>query len=525
LAIGDSSGSIPEGGGSLEAMSGPDGSSPFDDASGIDGAMGLVEAAAANAEAGTGKDTGTSETPDSGYFANPMITVDASTVLHTIPRDIYGINMAAWTGLVNSGEAAYEEAMKVAGVSQVRWPGGSWADILDWNDIQCQGTYDSTTDQEITFLSTFGGKIQPIVNFSGNWCGTQHTHADAVSLAASWVTYMNVTHAYATKIWEVGNEDYGSWEQGNTDGTTYGTDFADYSTAMKAVDSTIQVGAVSSPGANDYSGWTTKLLTAAKAKGVTPDFLIIHEYPYNGTPSTGAAADAAVLANVGLVPGWTTSLNQIVTDVLGASYVGKIPYRMTEYGGPLSPTPLTTAYVEAMFDAQLMMELASNGWAGSNKWAAKNGGSSTTGDWGFLNSTTNAPYPDYYVFPILSGKFGSTQVSATSAKSSVRSYAAKDAAGDLTLFLVNNSPTTDVSATVNVTGFNAAASGSKWVLLPAGTAPNGAPQEAEGLQINGITNPAPSTIPTLAGIAQAGTHAFTVDLPSSAMVLVVIPPG
>jgi hypothetical protein len=459
-----------------------------------------------------------------GSFADPVVTVDAGTVLHTIPRDIYGINMAAWTGLVNSGEATYEERMKVAGVTQVRWPGGSWADILDWNDIQCQGQYDSTTSQAITFMQTFGGNMQPIVNFSGNWCGTQYTHAQAVTLAAQWVTYMNVTNHYATKVWEVGNEDYGSWEQGHTDGTTYGTDFADYSTAMKAVDPTIQIGAVSSPGESDYNGWTGKVLTAAKAKGVTPDFLIIHEYPYNGTPATGAAADAAILANVGMVAGWTKSLNQIVSQALGASSVGKVAYRMTEYGGPLSPTPVTVEYVEAMFDAQLMMELALNGWAGSNKWDAKNGGGAT-GDWGFLDVNTNTPYPDYYVFPILSGKFGSLQVSAVSANASVRSYAAKDAAGDLTLFLVNNSPTTDIEATVNVTGFDGAVAGSKWVLLPAGTAPSGAPQEANGIQINGVENPDPATLPTMAGATQAGGSAFTVDLPASAMVMVVLPPA
>jgi alpha-L-arabinofuranosidase len=444
-------------------------------------------------------------------------------VLHTIPRDIYGINMAAWTGLNNAGEATYEARMKAAGVTQIRWPGGSWADILDWSNIQCQGAYDATTDQAIAFMATFGGKMQPIVNFSGNWCGAQHTHAQAVTLAASWVTYMNVTHAYATKVWEVGNEDYGSWEQGNTDGTTYGSDFADYYTAMKAVDPTIQIGAVASPGAGDYNGWTGKVLTAAKAKGVTPDFLIVHVYPYNGTP-TGAAADAAILANVGQVAGWTKSLNQIVTQALGASYVGKIRYRMTEYGGPLSPTPVTVEYVEAMFDAQLMMELALNGWAGANKWNAKNGGG-PTGDWGFLDVNSNTPRPDYYVFPILSGKFGASQVSAVSANGSVRSYAAKDGAGNLTLFLVNNDPTTDIAATVNVIGFNAAATGTKWVLLPAGTAPAGAPQEANGLQINGVTNPDPASLATLPGLAQPGTNAFTVDLPPSAMVMVVLPPA
>lgn len=90
---------------------------------------------------------------------------------------------------------------------------------------------------------------------------------------------------------------------------------------------------------------------------------------------------------------------------------------------------------------------------------------------------------------------------------------------------MNNSPTADISATVNVAGFTAGSSASKWVMLPTGAAPAGAPQEATGLQINGVSNPSPPTIPTMAGLAQAGGNAFTVDLPASAMVLVVLPPG
>ena len=231
-----------------------------------------------------------------------------------------------------------------------------------------------------------------------------------------------------------------------------------------------------------------------------------------------------MLANVGQVAGWTSSLDQLVGQYLGSSYVGKVPYRMTEYNGPLSPDILTVEYVDAMFAAQFMLELGSHGWAGANLWAAKNGAESGGGDWGLLDAN-NSPHPDYYVFPILTAKFGSAQVSATTTNASVRAYAAKDASGDRTLFLANNSPTSDAAATVNVAGFSAGSAATKWVMLPAGSAPSGAPQEAGGLQINGMANPDPASIPGIAGVAQAGGGAFAVDLPPSAMVLVVLPPG
>jgi hypothetical protein len=486
------------------------------------GSAGNAESAAGASSAGAGGAPYVTTQP----FANPVITVDAASVLRTIPRDLFGINMATWTALVGSGETTYEERMKVAGVTQIRWPGGSYADIVDWNDLNCPGDGQSTTDQEIAFIATFGGNMQPIVNFSGFWCQVQHTHAQAVTKAAQWVTYMNVTNHYGTKIWEVGNEDYGkSWEQGATDGTTYGTEYADYYNAMKAVDSTIQVGAVGEGDPTADSNFTNNMLSAAHAKGVTPDFIIIHEYPYytsNGTDS-GAAVDAAVLNNVGDVSGWTSALNAAVSKVYGSS--AKIPYRMTEYSGPLDEAPIVDQYLNAMFASQFMLEIATQGWAGANLWAAKNGTDPKAGgDWGFLDANNN-PRPDYYVFPMLTSKFGSSQVSATSANKSVRSYAAKDSKGDLTLFLVNNSPNQDIMATVNVNGFNPAATGSKWLMLPSGNAPSGAPQEASALQINGVVNPDPASLATLAGVTQPATNAFTVELPASAMVLVVLPPG
>src|SRR5277367_2950713 len=115
-------------------------------AAGSGGASGTASASSSSSASSASSSSSSSGVEGTGgSYPNPVVTVEAGTVLHTIPRDIYGINMAAWTGLVNSGEATYEERMKVAGVTQVRWPGGSWADILDWNDIQCQSQYDSTT--------------------------------------------------------------------------------------------------------------------------------------------------------------------------------------------------------------------------------------------------------------------------------------------------------------------------------------------------------------------------------------------
>src|SRR5208337_412256 len=150
--------------------------------------------------------------------------------------------------------------------------------------------------------------------------------------------------------------------------------------------------------------------------------------------AAGQTTDNQILSFPATVATQTTSLNSIVSSALGSSYVGQIKYFMTEYNSTLGPDSQTNEYVNAMFCAQWIMECAKNGWIGANLWAAKNGGAP---DYAFINSSTDAPFPDYYVFPMLTGKFGADTVSCSSSNSGVRSYASKDSAGNLTLFMVN----------------------------------------------------------------------------------------
>jgi len=453
--------------------------------------------------------------------AQTNVAVNASSALQTIPSETYGNNMAPWVGTNNGSDAAYVTAMQVSGSRNIRWPGGSWADILNWNNITCQASYDISTPQFISFLQKFGGVMHPIVNFSGNWCGVQNSHAQAVSLAAAWVTWnLTNTGSARAKYWDVGNEDYGSWEQGHTDGTTYGQQFVDFYKAMKAADPSILVGAVGSPGAGDYSNWTPNVLTACKNGGIVPDYLIIHNYP--GPSGTGSSVDAASLNNIGMVASQTTSLNAIVSQYMGASYVGQIKYYMDEYNINNGLSILMNQYINAMFCSQWMLETAKNGWIGANLWATKNGGSP---DFGFINTSTDVPFPNFYVFPMLTGKFGKNMVACTSSNGSIRSYAATDASGNLTLFMVNNNPATSMPANVTVSGFNPASSGQAWVMLPSGTSSTGAPQEAPGLQINGNPNPSPANIASIGGQVQATGSTFSVNLQPNEMILLVIPPG
>ena len=186
----------------------------------------------------------------SALYAQTNITVNASSAVGTVPSEIYGNNMAPWVGTNNGSDSAYNTAMQVSGSQEHPVAGRVLGRYPELEQHHVPGSYDVTTPQYIAFLQQFGGQMHAICNFSGDWCGlTQYTHAQAVSLAAAWVTW-NMTNAGSAraKYFDIGNEDYGTWEQGGgISGTTYGTNFVDYYKGMKAIDTTILIGAVANP--------------------------------------------------------------------------------------------------------------------------------------------------------------------------------------------------------------------------------------------------------------------------------------
>ena len=164
-------------------------------------------------------------------------------------------------------------------------------------------------------------------------------HQAAVDAAAAWVQDQT-TRPVCAQYWEIGNEIGGPWEVGyfpEISGTYYGDYFADFYLEMKAVNPNIKIGACAEP-TNDlqpwgwYQGhWDHDTLLAAQAKGVVPDFFIIHSYQ-NGGGDGGASNNPNLLGSqVDQIAQWTSNLNTIVQNTLGSQYVGQIEYYMTEW--------------------------------------------------------------------------------------------------------------------------------------------------------------------------------------------------
>lgn len=100
----------------------------------------------------------------------------------------------------------------------------------------------------------------------------------AAAYAAAFVRELNINHNANIKYWEIGNECYGSWEEGYDvngsilTGKEYGEDLRVFADSMRAVDSTILIGAVLSH--NDFY-WNGQVLTEVENDA---DFLILHHY-------------------------------------------------------------------------------------------------------------------------------------------------------------------------------------------------------------------------------------------------------
>jgi hypothetical protein len=466
----------------------------------------------------------------SSQAADVTVTVNASSFIRAIPETMYGTNTMTWDGKQNGGNDNFNNLMAASGRRYIRWPGGSWGNVLLWSDVEGPSysyTWKVNYDESMYMINKMGGIMQPIVNFPGYWYDTDHSDAEAYAAAAALVRDQS-SRIPCARYWEIGNEIGGSWEAGwfaTISGTYYGNQYSQFYQAMKAVNPQIKLGACSELKPWFYVGyWTYDTLQAAYANGIIPDYLIIHQYP--GSDQAASYNPTLLSSNINEIASFTTSMNNIITSAIGSQYVGKIKYWMTEWNtGGISPDPANgiagyqrwQAYVNAMFQTQYILEMAKNGWEGSNPWNQSE-----------CNNSTYDPasvYPVWYISPLLSNRFGRDMVTTSSTDSKVRVYASRDEANNLTIIIVNNYPTTDRTVSINISGFNAGTNSERWLIEPAGSMITGGVniQDYGDVAINGITHPNPLTFNALSGVSITTGSSFDISLARSRIMLIKIP--
>jgi hypothetical protein len=457
------------------------------------------------------------------FAQNVTITVNASTVTHTINDRLYGVNADIADNVTNGADTNFNNKMIYAGIKHFRWPGGSTGDMVLWS-----ATTGVTYSQTLSMLGTVGGAMQPIINFSGYWSGSQHTEQQTFQAAANWVRDYNGARKLNAKYWEIGNECYGPWERGNASGANYGSKFCAFYDSMKAADPMIKIGAVVTPPLpfdTLFGRFSIRALdTIAKLKHV-PDFLIVHIYPYIQMDQYPAFFSRGMLPSgpmqlkdtlttgiwVDTIASSVDTLNKWVTTYFGAANVGKMEYFYTEYSTGSYATQNQTQAISAMFISQALMEFARLGVVGSNPWRAA-----------YYVADGN---PTWYVHPMFNFHYGKQVVGVTRGAGNphIRAWAAKDSSGNLTMFLANTSVGSAIdTAQIAIQGAaSVGTGGERWTMVSSGS---GAwPPQRTAISINGTVSPAANTIKTMAGQAITTGASFKVGLPPYSMTWLKIP--
>ncbi len=408
------------------------------------------------------------------------VTVDASKPIRKVDARWFGVNTAIWDG--NFDSAATRSAITEMGLTTLRFPGGSASDEYHWSSNKSannSGEWATSFAKFARNATNLGAQVFITANY-GN--GTPEE-------AAGWVRHSNVTNQFAFKYWEIGNENYGTWEADTNarphDAWTYANRAKDYLAQMKAADPTIKVGVVIVDGEDSFvngytnhpatnprtgqqhNGWTPVLLSTLKQLGVTPDFAVYHYYPQNG----GGESDPFLLQTARNWERDVAGMRQMLADYFGAGHTN-IELVCTENNSVSSkPGKQSVSLVNALYLGESFGRLARTEMNALVWWDLRNGtdtsnnmdpslygwrssGGQFYGDYGILNGATTR-HPQFYAFKLLSefARGGDTVVAADTGFELLSAHAVRRTNGALSLLVINQDASGTLTGQVTVTGF------------------------------------------------------------------------
>jgi alpha-L-arabinofuranosidase len=453
------------------------------------------------------------------------LTVNAGQPIRVADARWFGMNAAQWDGAFDTPQTLTE--LNDMGTRALRFPGGSNSDDYNW-------LYNRQDGDTWTWATSLANFIHVVTNANAQTMITVNYGTGSSNEAAAWVAYVNAsttntmplgmdakgfnwqTAGYWAslrasaplgtddgknflrisrsaplnfKYWEIGNEEYGSWEIDSNsaphDPYTYALRASGYISLMKAVDPTIKIGVVVTPGEDSFAnntshpaynsregiyhnGWTPVLLATLTSLGITPDFLIHHHYAQN----PGGEDDAGLLQSS---TGWASdaaNLRQMITDYVG-SHGTNIELLCTENNSVSSnPGKQSVSLVNGLFMADSLAQLMKTEFNGLFWWNLRNGGDSyggntnaslygwrMYGDYGVLEGTDF--YPTYYMAKLMQHfvQAGDTVITASSDYTLLSTYAVRRLNGDLTILTINKDPDSTITGQVAVADFTPAPNG------------------------------------------------------------------
>jgi hypothetical protein len=404
------------------------------------------------------------------------VTVDLTSSGPAVTDKLLGMNMAVWYDLVTN-QTGIVNAFQEAGITQVRWPGGSDSDLYHWStNSECDGGYADGNDTFANFVNDMAGPANLDVALTANYGSNSTCNGGGEpSEAAAWATAA-LANGITVSHMTVGNEEYGSWEYDlhstPNDPTIYAAAVVGstgYYQSIKAASPNTLVG-VDVDADNTTSGWDNTVL--ANAKG-SYDFVEYHYYPE--TP--GQESDTFLVQQA--PQQLTTNINTLRSELTKWG-TPDTPIYVGEIGGPYSnPGKQSWSITQGLYAGQVLGEMMNAGvsrltwWIGFGNCNGTNGNDSTSlygwQDFGAYNVFSDGSEdatcpgagpigtmsPTARAFQLFSQMAvnGQTVLTATVAgdPTDVRAYAATNPNGTA-LLLFNDNETTAEQVTVTLSG-------------------------------------------------------------------------
>ncbi len=415
--------------------------------------------------------------------APPLVhlAVNATQSVRAVDARWFGVNTAVWDWDFDKPETV--SLLAEMGTRLLRFPGGSMSDAYHWRSNYVVG---SSWQGWPTWFTNFA---HVATNVGAQGLITVNYGSGKPAEAADWVRYSNVTNHYGFKYWELGNENYGTWELDlNTnapyhahDAWTYATRAKDYLLQMKAAEPAIKVGVVLAPGENSYSnafaplhpavnprtgqtnyGWTPILLSTLSNLNVLPDFAVHHVYP----EWTGQESDPLLLQSSVSWARDAADLRQQLSDYLGPAGAN-IELLCTENNSNAGDQgKQSTSLVNALYLVDSLAQLMQTEFNAYVWWDLRNGsdlngsfdatlyGWRTYGDLGLINGL-NTRHPAFYGAKLMQSfaRPGDAILGAVSDYLLLSAYAARGNSGALSLLVLNKDRLTNFTGQVALSGF------------------------------------------------------------------------
>jgi alpha-L-arabinofuranosidase len=454
------------------------------------------------------------------------LSLNATQAVRSVDARWFAVNTAIWDS--NFDTPSTISLLREMGTRLLRCPGGSLSDEYHWS-----------TDTNLTntwrWATSFGNFVHVATNVGAQAIITVNYGTGSTNEAAAWVAYANGSTTntlplgvdqFGTnwrtvgywaslraaaplgqddgknflrlsraaplgfKYWEIGNECHGTWETDHNtvphDPYTYAIRARDYCSLMKAVDNTIKIGVVVSPGESSSSnnashfainprtgttnyGWTPVLLATLKTLGTMPDFAIHHRYPEytDANNPVGSDSDAFLLQCSTQWALDAADLRRQLNDYVGAAGTN-IELVCTENNSDAGAQGRqSTSLVDGLYYADSLGQLMQTEFNAFVWWDLRNGtdatgsfddtlyGWRTYGDLGMINGLSTR-HPSFYAAKLMQyfGQAGDTIVRASSDYGLLAAYAARRASGAVSLLVLNKDTTTAFNAQVAMTGFS-----------------------------------------------------------------------